>query len=98
MSSRLGWTRRSVSLQILAAVASDRFNRATFHSFFTKPFFFRGFRLLVDVRVAAIVITFEIGGRGFAAKIAIDALLIDIEFAGCIFGIFVTDVRHDFLR
>ena len=37
--------------------------------------------LLVDVGMAAVVIALEIGGRGLAAQIAVDALIIDVEFS-----------------
>jgi hypothetical protein len=37
--------------------------------------------LFIDVGMAAVIVPFEIGRRGFAAQIAIDALIIDIEFA-----------------
>jgi hypothetical protein len=46
--------------------------------------------------VAAVVVPFEIGRRGFAAQIAIDALIIDIEFAWYIFGVFVRGIGHGF--
>src|SRR5947209_14446637 len=82
----------------LAAVVSDGFNRATFHRLFAEAFFFRRLRLFVDVRMTAVVVAFEIRRRSFAAQIAVDALLIDVEFTGCVFGIFVGDVGHDFVR
>jgi hypothetical protein len=46
--------------------------------------------------VAAVVIAFEIGGRGFAAQIAVDALVIDVEFSRYVFGIFVRCISHSF--
>ena len=39
---------------------------------------------------------FEIGRRGFAAQIAVDALIIDIEFARYVFGVFVCGIGHGF--
>ena len=81
----------------LSAVAADRFDRTTFHRLFTKTFFLRRFRLFVNVGMTAVVVALEIGGRGFAAQIAVDALFIDVEFAGCVFGIFVGDVGHNFV-
>jgi hypothetical protein len=83
---------------LLSAVATDRFDRATFHRLFTKAFFFRRLRLLVNIGMAAVVVALEICGRRFPAQIAVDALFIDIEFAGSIFGIFVGGVGHNFLR
>jgi hypothetical protein len=47
--------------------------------------------------MTAVVVALEIRGRRFAAQIAIDTLLIDIEFAGSIFRIFVGGVGHSFL-
>jgi hypothetical protein len=81
---------------ILGAVVTDRFYWAAFHRFLAKAFFFGRLRLFVDERMTAIVIPFEIGGRGLTAKIAVDALLIHIEFAGGIFGILIGDVSHKF--
>jgi hypothetical protein len=46
--------------------------------------------------VAAVVVPLEIGRRGFAAQIAIDALIIDIEFARYVFGVFVRGIGHGF--
>src|SRR5437016_14578513 len=63
---------------ILGAVATDRFDRATFHRLFTKTFFLGRFRLLVNVGVTAVVIALEIRRRSFPAQIAVDALFVDI--------------------
>src|SRR5438270_6503255 len=92
-------TRRSTFLhqETLSAVAADRFDRATFHRLFTKTFFLRRFRLFVNVGMAAVIVALEIRRRSFAAQIAVDALFVDIEFAGSIFGIFVGGVGHNFL-
>jgi hypothetical protein len=46
--------------------------------------------------VAAIVVALEIGGRGFAAQIAVDALIIDVKLACYIFGVFVRGIGHSF--
>src|SRR5205085_5718825 len=81
---------------ILSAVAPDRFDRATFHRLFAKIFFFGRLRLLVNERMTTVVVAFEIRRRSFAAQIAVDALLVDVEFAGGVFGILVGDVSHVF--
>jgi hypothetical protein len=44
--------------------------------------------------MAAVIVPFEIGGRGFAAQIAIDTLVVDVEFARYVFGVFVRDISH----
>ena len=54
--------------------------------------------MFVDVGMAAVIVPFEIRGRGFAAQVAIDTLIIDIEFARYVFGVFVRDIGHGFFR
>src|SRR6266581_1070548 len=80
----------------LRPVATNRFDWATFHCFFAERFFFRAFRLLVNVGMTAIVVPFEVGGRGLPAQITVDALIIDVEFARYVFGVFVRSVGHGF--
>jgi hypothetical protein len=46
--------------------------------------------------MAAVVVPFEIGGRGFTAQIAVDALIIDVKFARYVFGVFVCGIGHGF--
>ena len=70
-------------------VAADRFDRAAFHRFFAETFFVRRLRLLVNIGMAAIIVSFEIGGSRFAAQIAVYALIIDVEFARYVLGVFV---------
>src|SRR6266513_3530345 len=83
-------------LQDLRSVIPDRFDRTAFHCFFAESFLFRLLRLLVDVGMAAVVVPLEIGRRGFTAQIAIDALIIDIEFARYVFSVFVRYIGHGF--
>jgi hypothetical protein len=78
------------------AVVANRFDRATFHRFFTECFLFRGFWLFVNVGMTAVVIAFETGGCRFAAQIAVDALIVDVEFSCYVFGVFVCDLSHSF--
>ena len=44
--------------------------------------------------MTAIVVTLEIGRRGLPAQIAVDTLIIDVEFARYVFGVFVRDIGH----
>src|SRR5438477_7019961 len=83
-------------LSILGAVVANSFDGTTFHCFFAERFLFRGFGLLINVGVAAVIVTFKIGGRSLAAQIAVDTLLINIVFARNVLGIFVRNVRHSF--
>jgi hypothetical protein len=78
------------------AVVANRFDRASFHRFFAECFLFRGFWLFVNVGMTAVVIAFETGGCRFAAQIAVDALIVDVEFSCYVFGVFVCDLSHSF--
>jgi hypothetical protein len=79
-------------------VIADRFDGAAFHRFFTKAFLFGRLRLLVNIRVATVIVPFEVGGGGLAAQVAVNALIIDVEFAGYVLGIFVCGVGHVSLK
>jgi hypothetical protein len=81
----------------LRAVAADRLDRATFHRLFAKRLFFRRFGLFVNVGVPAIIVATKIRRCRFTAKIAVNALIIDVELSIYIFGIFICGVGH-FLR
>ena len=81
----------------LRPVAADRFDRTTFHRFLAESFFLGRFRLFVDKGMSAVVVPLEVRGRRFATKIAIDALIIDVEFPLYVFGIFVCDISHNAL-
>jgi hypothetical protein len=48
--------------------------------------------------MAAIIVSFEIGGSRFAAQIAVNALIIDVEFARYVLGVFVRRVGHVSLK
>ena len=80
----------------LRAVAANGLDRATFHRLFAERFFLRRFRLLVYVGMSTIIVTTEVRGRGFTAKIAVDALVIDVELSLYILGIFICGVGHFF--
>jgi hypothetical protein len=76
------------------AVVSDRFYGTTLHCFPAKVFFLWSRRLLVYVGIAPVVAAREIGGCGFPAQIAVDALVIDIEVPCDVFGVFVRGFGH----
>lgn len=78
----------------LRAVATDGLDRATFHRLFAERFLIRRFRLLVYVGMSAIIVTTEVRGRGLTAKIAVNALVIDVELSLYILGIFICSVGH----
>ena len=80
----------------LRAVAANGLDRATLHRFFAERFLARRFRLLVYVGMSTIIVTTEVRGRGFTAKIAVDALVIDVELSLYILGVFICGVGHFF--
>src|SRR5262249_34545175 len=92
-----GGTDRRQEISTVSRVA-DCLDGTAFHRFLAETFFLRGFRLLVHVGVAPIIIPFEIRGSGLAAQIAVDALIIDIEFARYVLGVFVRCVGHVSLK
>jgi len=82
----------------LFAVASDGLDGAAFHGFLAKSFFLGSLRLFENVAVTTIVIALEVGGRGLAAQIAINALIVHVKFATDVLGILVCYICHrDFL-
>ena len=78
----------------LGRVVADRLDGAAFHGLLTESLLFWSLGLLVDIGVAAILVALEIGRGGFAAKIAIDALVVAVVGACNILGIFVGYVSH----
>ena len=46
--------------------------------------------------MAAVVVAFEIGRGGFTAEVAIDALVVHVEFSGDVFWVFVSGVGPEF--
>jgi hypothetical protein len=78
----------------LRAVVANGFDRAALLGFFAPRFLFRRCRLLVDERVTAILVAFEIVGGGFATEVAVNALIVHVILAGDVFGIFVCHVCH----
>ena len=78
----------------LRAVAANGFDRATLHRLFAEHFFLGRFGLLAYVGMPTIIVTTEVRGRGFTAKIAVYALVVDVELSFDIFGIFICGVGH----
>jgi hypothetical protein len=87
-------TRRAVAPCQLSAVAADGFDGTAFLRFVAERFFLGTFGLLVNEGMAAVVIALEICGRSFAAQIAVDALVIDVELPLYVLRIFVCNVSH----
>ena len=92
--ARVSGSEGSFSTILLRAVAADRLDRATFHRLFAQSFFLGRFGLFINIGMAAVIVATEIRRSGFTAKVAIDALVIDIELSVDIFGIFICGVSH----
>jgi hypothetical protein len=82
----------------LIAVVADGFDRAAFLGLFALGLFLRCAGLLIDKRVAAVIVPFEIIGSGFATEVAVDALVIDVKFTRDVFRIPVCNISHKFRR
>src|SRR5829696_4092435 len=81
--------------QPLRPVISDRLDRTAFHCFLAKRFLLRGLGLLVNVRMPAVVVAGVVRRSRLPAKVAIDALIIDVKAAGDVLRIFVCYLSHD---
>ena len=80
---------------VLPSVVPDGFDRAAFHRLDALGLLFGGVGLLVNVGIPAIVAAGEIGRGGLAAEVAVDALVINVEFTGDVFGVFVFEFGHN---
>jgi hypothetical protein len=76
------------------AVATDRFNRTTFHRFFRELLLLGTFGLLVDEGISTIVIPFEAGWCCLSAQIAVNALVIDVVSSRNIFWVAIGSIGH----
>jgi hypothetical protein len=83
-------------LHRLRAIAANGLDWATLHCLFAERFFLRRFGLLVYVGVPTIIVATEVRGRGLTAKIAVDALVIDVELSLYILRVFICGVGHFF--
>lgn len=71
------------------AVVADGFDRAAFQGLHAEADFFLSSRLFMDKGIAAFIMSCEESWSCFAAEIAVDALLIDVELARRVFRPFV---------
>jgi hypothetical protein len=78
----------------LRAVAANGLDWAALHRLFAERFFLGRFGLLVYVGMPTIIVTTEVRGRGLTAKIAVYALVVDVELSLYILGIFICGVGH----
>src|SRR4051812_21478313 len=78
----------------LGAVIPDRLDGAAFLGLSAPGFLFLIFRLLINERIAAVIVAFEIIRSRFAAEIAINALIVHVIFSSGVFGVFICRVCH----
>lgn len=78
----------------LFSIVSDGLYGTTFHCFFAHGFLLWRFGLLVDVRMASVVITLKICRSGFPAQITVDALIIHVKLACDVLSVSVCGISH----
>ncbi len=76
------------------SVIADRLDRAALKSINAHRQFLIGLRLFFYKRVAVLIVTGEIIGRGLAAHVAIDAVAVNIKFALLVIGQSFINIRH----
>jgi hypothetical protein len=76
-------------------VVADGLDRAAFLGFFALRLLFGRARLFIDKGIAAVIVAFEIVGSGFATEVAVDALVIDVEFSRDVLGVSVCGISHN---
>jgi len=81
-------------VRVDSAVVADGFHRTAFLRFLAPTFLFLVFRLLKDDGITAIIIPLEIVRSGFAAEIAVYALIVYEILAGHIFRISIRWICH----
>lgn len=79
---------------LLLAVITDGLHRATLKSLIAEFNLSISLGLLVHVGEALVIIAGEEIGSGFTAKVAVDAVAVDIELAGHILFCFFVDIGH----
>jgi len=68
------------------AVIADGLNRAAFHGFLATRFSSGDAGCLLNVGITAVIAAGEVVGRGFAAQVAINALIINVKLADNVIG------------
>jgi hypothetical protein len=82
----------------LGAVVADGFHGAAFLGFVAALFLVGRGRLLVNEGVTAVFVALEIVRGRLAAQVTVNALVVHVEFAGDVFGVFVSSVSHNFIK
>ena len=80
----------------LGAVVADGLDGAAFLGLVAALFLVGRGRLFIDEGIAAVLVAPEIVRSRLAAQVAVNALVVHVEFAGDILGVFVCSVSHSF--
>lgn len=79
---------------LLVSVLADSLDRAAFHGLFALGDFLVVFGLLENVGISLVVRTGEIAWCGFTAKVAVDALAIDVKLSADVFYVLIFFICH----
>jgi len=77
-----------------STIIPNRFDRTTGHCILARGPLGVVLRLLADVRICVLERAYEVGGRGFAADVAVDAGAINVERAEVVFFYTFVGIRH----
>ena len=82
----------------LSAIVANGFDGTAFLGLFAARFLVGRGGLLIDEGVAAVFVALEIVRGRLAAQVAVNALVVHVEFAGDVFGVFVCSVSHNVIK
>ena len=77
-----------------SGVVADGFHRTAFLGLLAAGFLVRRGGLLVNEGITSVVVAFKVVRSGFAAQIAVNALVVHVIFSCNVFGISVCYVSH----
>src|SRR5206468_2024721 len=80
--------------RLVVTIVADRLDRAALERLVAERDVVGGLRLAVHERVAALVVALEEVGRRLPARVAVDALVVDVELPGGVLGELVLLVGH----
>src|SRR6478672_5378633 len=81
-------------LLLAVAIAANGLDWTSLHSLFAQRFFVRILRLFINIGVTTVVVARKICRRRLPTKVAIDALVINVESTSSILRILICNVSH----
>src|ERR1700693_3893303 len=82
---------------LTATIAADGFHRTSLHRLFAQRFLVRRLRLFIDKGMPTVIVARKICRCRLTAKIAINALIIDVKLPTHILRILICNVCHNLL-